>query len=282
MRLKGIINSVPGLDQNCWVAGSAAMALNDGESEYNDIDIFFETEESFLNVKNILMLNDKFEFAIETDQAVTFSYHEYATSIQLIKVSFEPMAKIFERFDIKNCKIAYNPVLDIWLDKREEATDNTLVFSCFENSSIMRIFKYLYKGFNISQEDLEKVIEYALTGKFKPLYDMSATPSIESIKDYILGFASEQHRIDIREIILCTYSDRELIELALFSSRRRHSNQALLHKNFIRIAKTETQKMAFKIWNSGYKSCQDWVIENYPELLLSETPYDSSVIDFLF
>ncbi len=156
-------------------AGGSALSWFIGNPLNNsDIDLWFATRNDYLKYLNYLYeINATLVF--ESNNAITFKLaragepHVYRkTIIQLIKNPFnDNIRKILSEFDITVCKVATDGTR-IYMDSETyfDIQNNILrITGKLKPNIIKRMFKYMVYGYNISNEQMDMVINYYADNK---------------------------------------------------------------------------------------------------------------------
>lgn len=149
-----------------YFSGSFALALEDPKNEFDDIDIFFETEEEFLKCVDLFKTEETITKDFQTENAITYKIQGVGT-VQLICFSFKPIKDILSMFDFVHVMYA--------VDMNGTVTDlrrgvKTIKPNNLKNTSIKRLMKYIDRGFKITPRDFKTFIDAYTSGDMKPLY----------------------------------------------------------------------------------------------------------------
>ena len=127
-----------------FIAGGSAST-----SSYSDIDIYFESEQAYLDAKS------KFQIEFSTSNADTFTYTKpsnspfssnYPISIQLVHKSFGSPLKILSDFDLNVCRNAILPD-GSYFQHQTSCKPLYLDISQIRANSVNRFIRYLNRGF---------------------------------------------------------------------------------------------------------------------------------------
>lgn len=161
---------------NCFIAGGFArwvLSTNESTPIADDIDIYFEDQESFSLAKDVLINRHRFIVNMETDNAVTTSPPSDVgmwapLHIQLIKPvgkRFGNLYDVLDSFDLNICQAA------IQIEKtsddlqgyvsleftRGEAKQIVKILSCESPVAVLaRCCKYSAKGYRVPAKELVK------------------------------------------------------------------------------------------------------------------------------
>lgn len=190
-----------------YIAGGYAASeyFNIPIEKNQDIDIFFYTEEDFqeahkkISNARTFFGSIKYDFEVQTDNAVTFTNLKTKISIQLICKKFGSPEEIFEGFDINKSKVAYFPRLKKFIASNDINGDLTTYSSTFNNQTLQRLHKYYTRGFSI---DFDGVVQ-----SFNELW--------ESNKTIHFYYGDKENPVKFRDFIISDIEveSRELLSI---------------------------------------------------------------------
>jgi hypothetical protein len=183
---------------------------------YNDIDIFFYSEEDYKTAKNAFDHNSNSHFCVDTKNATTYVCHvpspssKYAKTkdVQLIKQQFGTPKQVISNFDLNHSMkaLTYNNNTITLYD------DNTLKFneSNLSSNSFARYVKYLRDKDSITTEEyLKQIIDKysGSTAMLPPSYEQeSPKPAnlamYKAFKNYLKDYNPPMYDYLIQQIQL--------------------------------------------------------------------------------
>lgn len=144
-----------------WIAGGMGRQIAIGESNFNDIDVWFRDKEQFIQIQTRLI--DAFGYEIwekfNSDNAVT--YRAGDNSIQLIRRKWYPnLAAVFNDFDFTCCQVAVNDDMTAYGPGLEDAKNKVLKINKFdERAFLARYAKYVGYGYTMNPDEFIQTIE---------------------------------------------------------------------------------------------------------------------------
>lgn len=147
------------------IAGGAALSWYHEEPVgEKDIDVWFKKEKDFEKLKYKLEYDKDFSLHYTSDDALTFTYKEN-TRIQLIKNRYwKDPQDVLDGFDISVCQIATDGYR-WWFSEyfAQDLKNRRLRVLKLHPSIAKRLIKYWVYGFQPSDQDIQKVIDYSDT-----------------------------------------------------------------------------------------------------------------------
>ena len=174
--------SIPGW----FIAGSSATCY-----PYNDIDIYFESEEAFKQVCEVFTsMPGKYYTTnlinlIDIQPKRLFGAEKTQVPFQLICKYFGTPEEILSKFDINICRNAILP------DKTYYQHPSSLDLMHIDNitaSSAIRLHKYIFRGFTIDIDKYIDLVHYLCTNPgqtFENFYDVTSSSSIRLISELL-------------------------------------------------------------------------------------------------
>jgi hypothetical protein len=160
--LEAIVETVyKNSDQGPWIAGGCGRQIALGESNFNDIDVWFRTPFQFEQTKD--RLNDTFGYEMyetfNSENAVTYQVGNH--KVQLIRRAYYPTVDaIFESFDFTCCQVAVDKELQAYGPGIEDAKNNVLKLNRYDNKAFLaRYAKYVGYGYVMDPEEFLEIIE---------------------------------------------------------------------------------------------------------------------------
>jgi len=157
----------------CFIAGGAVLSVAT-RTDINDYDVYPKSNKDMIEAFHHLLEDNCFIVNI-TDRAVTFRSNsivgmndERATIQVMTYDSFETAEKIFENFDFTVCMGAYDCDSETYIfheDFYPDIATKTLRFNPntrYPLNSILRVNKYIAKGFFIGKPELIRMILTAI------------------------------------------------------------------------------------------------------------------------
>jgi hypothetical protein len=156
--LKGIVDVVfsqPNFEPGPWIAGGAARQLVLGETEFNDIDIWFSCQRQLDLIRARLseVYGSRVWMEHSSDNAETFDVGGF--KVQLIKKKFfNSIDEVFDGFDFTCCQLAMDRNLQIYGPGKQDAVDRRLrVHRLNKDSFLARYAKYVGYGYSMPNEE---------------------------------------------------------------------------------------------------------------------------------
>jgi hypothetical protein len=161
-KFKNQINSIfeGRLEKGVWIAGGSVRGLVFNE-EYGDIDIFFDSEETYEEVKVIL----EGKGAVKIRQKEYLDEYEYGgAKIQLSRYEYFPtLQSVLDGFDFTITRFGCDTQLNTLFNQSDfrDVVDKTLRPAVFANPIIvfMRILKFKKKGYTPCEGFWEELIK---------------------------------------------------------------------------------------------------------------------------
>jgi hypothetical protein len=256
--------------KSTWLCGGAALEqIKEHLGNFDDYDLFFETKEAFDEFNIYLQLAGFVEYT--SPNAITYTFK--GETVQLIHKSFEPIHDILNTFDLRNCMIAIpmssaNSIVDLRLGAKKQ-----LILNEPKNTSLDRIFKYIIRGYTISDDDIKQIVSYYKEGVLNPLYREFETNNIDNIRHYFSSLIEAKNTQMVR-VIFEIFPEEGWLKDALFATNR----------NFVRLLTAENRKytvsrlqeLAIEVNLGNYDAFKDEIRETYPEYFISgERIYNS-------
>lgn len=144
-----------------WIAGGCARQILLGESNFNDIDVWFKDIVQFEQLKN--RLNEEFGHEIyetySSDNAITYQLGNY--KIQLIRRAwYSSVDDVFANFDFTCCQLAVDDNLIAYGPGGNDARDMKLVVNHLDkNAFLARYAKYVGYGYVMDPKEFLKIID---------------------------------------------------------------------------------------------------------------------------
>lgn len=144
-----------------WIAGGCGRQIALGESNFNDIDVWFNNEFQFRQVQ--ARLNDQFGYEMyetfSSDNAITYQVGKF--KVQLIRRAYYPtLDAVFDKFDFTCCQIAVNDDLTAYGPGLEDAKNYVLKLNKFDSKAFLaRYAKYVGYGYVMNPEEFLDIIE---------------------------------------------------------------------------------------------------------------------------
>lgn len=251
--------------EKVWVAGGAALTLMDEHlGNSTDIDLFFETKESFNEFLDYFGYSF-FRNVYNSEFASTFEID--GVSVQLIHRSFKKIEEILDEFDLKNVKLAFNINNGAVIDKRNGAKE-LLEINNFKHCSLLRIIKYINNGYKVTLEDFRLIVDAHVSGELMSLYDGEISTQDE-IREFLSTHLKKPEHI---KLLLNLFPEGDWILDALFYNKR-----ACLYPfnmEFKEFLVNEKQRLTFKLLNVKNKNEYDDTIKTikniYPEYFIND------------
>lgn len=145
---------------DCWIAGGAILSIVMGQ-EVNDFDIYFKTKydayDFYKELNGTLIAS--------TDKSLVVKIHDSGETFMfnlIIFKFFENALEIFKDFDFTCCKGAWTGRKFIYDPKFfPDVASRRIVYTPqfrYPIASLMRIHKYKKKGFEISRNEMLKIV----------------------------------------------------------------------------------------------------------------------------
>lgn len=144
-----------------WIVGGMGRQLALGETNFNDIDVWFRDKEQYTEVYN--RLSDAFGYKMyenfSSDNAMTYKIDHF--KVQLIKRKWYPsLAAVFADFDFTCCQVAVDDNLTAYGPGLEDAKNYVLkVNRLDEKAFLARYAKYVGYGYVMDPDDFMQIIE---------------------------------------------------------------------------------------------------------------------------
>ena len=150
-----------GLDCGPWIAGGMGRNIALGETNYNDIDVWFKNAYQLEQTQK--RLQDLFGWEMfetfSSDNALTYKIGKY--TVQLIKRNYyKDINDIFANFDFTCCQIAVDKDLKIYGPGIQDAVNYKLKLNKLDHKGFLaRYAKYIGYGYTMNLDDFVKIIE---------------------------------------------------------------------------------------------------------------------------
>jgi len=144
-----------------WIAGGMGRQIAIGESNFNDIDVWFKDRQQHDELAN--KLHDTFGYEMyekfASDNATTFRVGDF--TVQLIKRKWYPsLEAVFADFDFTCCQVAVNDDLTAYGPGLKDAADKILKLNRFdERAFLARYAKYVGYGYAMDPDEFIQIIE---------------------------------------------------------------------------------------------------------------------------
>jgi hypothetical protein len=144
-----------------WIAGGMGRQIVIGESNFNDIDVWFKDKEQFIKIQSRLL--DTFGYEIwekfASDNAMTYRAGDH--TIQLIKRKWYPsLEAVFTDFDFTCCQVAINDDMTAYGPGVDDAKNKILKLNRFDNKAFLaRYAKYVGYGYTMNPDEFIQIIE---------------------------------------------------------------------------------------------------------------------------
>jgi len=144
-----------------WIAGGMGRQLAIGETNFNDIDVWFKDREQLIQVQE--RLQDAFGYEMyekfASDNAMTYKAGNY--TIQLIKRKWYPsLDAVFADFDFTCCQVAVDDDMTAYGPGIEDAKNKVLRVNRFDDKAFLaRYAKYVGYGYVMDPDAFIKIIE---------------------------------------------------------------------------------------------------------------------------
>ena len=144
-----------------WIAGGMGRQLVRGETEFNDIDVWFNNAEQLhdLNCRFQQVFLDNCYCIYSSPNAETLQVGDF--KVQFIRKQFyRSVEEIFDNFDFTCCQIAVDENIQAYGPGIEDAKNSKLKLNQLDRHGfIYRYAKYLGYGFKMDPEEFLEVIE---------------------------------------------------------------------------------------------------------------------------
>jgi hypothetical protein len=144
-----------------WIAGGMGRQLVIGESNFNDIDVWFNNHRQLELTRNRLLTTYKGQIWQEYNSvnAETWTVGDY--KIQLIKKKFfNSVEEVFDGFDFTCCQVAVDRNCRPYGPGLEDAESGRLRVHCLNKDSFLaRYAKYVGYGYAMPKEEFLNWIE---------------------------------------------------------------------------------------------------------------------------
>jgi hypothetical protein len=160
--LQDIVNTIyNGLDGGPWIAGGMGRQMVLGETDFNDIDVWFKNPIQFEQLKARLQEkygNTMYE-TYASDNAITYNIAD--VKVQLIRRKwYNSLEDVFKDFDFTCCQIAVDQNMQPYGPGIADAKNYKLVVNRLDTKGFLaRYSKYVSYGYVMNPEDFVKVLE---------------------------------------------------------------------------------------------------------------------------
>jgi len=144
-----------------WIAGGMGRQLVLAESQFNDIDVWFNNQQQLDIVYK--RLEDAFGYEMyekfSSDNALTYKVGNY--TVQLIKRKWYPsLDAVFADFDFTCCQVAVNDDITPYGPGVEDAKNFVLKMNRFDEKCFLaRYAKYVGYGYVMNPDEFIQIIE---------------------------------------------------------------------------------------------------------------------------
>jgi hypothetical protein len=144
-----------------WIAGGCGRQIVLGETDFNDIDVWFKDVIQFEEIQK--RLNDEFGHGMyetySSDNAITYQVGKF--KVQLIRRAYYPsLDAVFDKFDFTCCQIAVNDDLTAYGPGVEDAKNYVLKLNKFDSKAFLaRYAKYVGYGYVMDSDEFLDIIE---------------------------------------------------------------------------------------------------------------------------
>lgn len=144
-----------------WIAGGCGRQIALGETNFNDIDVWFNNEFQFRLVQD--RLHDQFGYEMyetfTSDNAITYQVGKF--KVQLIRRAYYPnLNSVLANFDFTCCQIAVNDDLTAYGPGVDDAKNYVLKLNKFDSRAFLaRYAKYVGYGYVMNPEEFLDIIE---------------------------------------------------------------------------------------------------------------------------
>lgn len=144
-----------------WIAGGCGRQVAIGETNFNDIDIWFKDVFQFEQLKD--KLNKEFGYEMyetyNSENAVTYQVGHY--KVQLIRRAFYPtLDAVFREFDFTCCQVALDDNLTAYGPGIEDARSMRLVMNRYDPKAFLaRYAKYVGYGYVMDPEQFIEIMD---------------------------------------------------------------------------------------------------------------------------
>jgi hypothetical protein len=144
-----------------WIAGGCGRQIALGESNFNDIDVWFNNEFQFQQVRARLNIQFGYEMyeTFSSDNAITYQVGKF--KVQLIRRAYYPsLDAVFDKFDFTCCQIAVNDDLTAYGPGIADAKNYVLKLNKLDNKAFLaRYAKYVGYGYVMNTDEFLDIIE---------------------------------------------------------------------------------------------------------------------------
>lgn len=144
-----------------WIAGGMGRQIVLGETNFNDIDVWFRDQAQLEQIYN--RLTDAFGYQMyekfASDNAMTYRIGDY--NVQLIKRKWYPsLSAVFADFDFTCCQVAVNDDLTAYGPGVDDAKNYVLKLNRFDDKAFLaRYAKYVGYGYVMNPDEFIQIIE---------------------------------------------------------------------------------------------------------------------------
>ena len=144
-----------------WIVGGMGRQMVLGESNFNDIDIWFRDKQQY--DETLTRLSDTFGYKMyekfSSDNAMTYKIDDF--TVQLIRRKWYPsLDAVFADFDFTCCQVAVDDNLTAYGPGVEDAKNYVLkVNRLDEKAFLARYAKYVGYGYVMNPDDFMQIIE---------------------------------------------------------------------------------------------------------------------------
>lgn len=148
-------------NQGPWIAGGMGRQLVLGESDFNDIDVWFSRPNQLNRARENLLehFGSNAYVTFKSDNAETFQVGTY--KVQLITKSFfKDIDALFEHFDFTCCQVAVDKDMNVYGPGIEDAKNYVLKINKLNSDKFLaRYGKYIGYGYRMDPQDLINTLE---------------------------------------------------------------------------------------------------------------------------
>lgn len=201
---KNLVSELKG--QKCYVAGGTITSLFCNR-EINDIDIYFKSEEAFVDFVGSIWEERTGWVVASTDKATlvkSSKYNEY----QMIHFKFFPKAEdIFETFDFTVCMGAFDfesEAFHFHPDFMQHNSQRILKYNkdtAYPIVSLLRVQKYKDKGYTISKPEFIRITLSCMNLKINTYEDLKEQMGGMYGVNYDKLFMDKEGEVDLNEAI---------------------------------------------------------------------------------
>lgn len=144
-----------------WIAGGMGRQIAIGESNFNDIDVWFRDKEQLIQIQDRLQDAFGYEMYEKFASENAMTYKADIHNIQLIKRKWYPsLDAVFADFDFTCCQVAVDDDMSAYGPGIEDAKNKVLKLNRFDDKAFLaRYAKYVGYGYVMDPDEFIKIIE---------------------------------------------------------------------------------------------------------------------------